>query len=438
MTTLLKPNQSLTTPSGLSCTVQQLLGSGGQGEVFRALLGNQPFALKWYHPGTVTPEQRDALAQLVKKGPPSEHFLWPLELVTDRSEGLGYLMPLRPSRFRSATSLVRRTVDVTFRILATIGFNLAQGFLQLHARGLCYRDISFGNVFFDPATGDVLICDNDNVGIDGKGHAGVLGTPKFMAPEIVCRQASPSTQTDLHSLAVLLFYLFFLHHPLDGEKEYKVHCLDLSAMTRLYGTEPVFIFDPVNTSNRPVPGAHDNALTFWALYPQFLLNLFTRAFTDGLRDPVNARVRESEWRAALVRLRDGIVYCPACQAEICLDPLASDRRKAPPTCWSCRQPVQLPLILIVGRHAVMLNHNARLYPHHVDDQKPYDFSRPVLALERHPQDPNRWGLRNLSDRPWQATTVDGRAVRVEPGRAIDLQLGLRIQFGRAEGKVRPA
>jgi hypothetical protein len=86
----------------------------------------------------------------------------------------------------------------------------------------------------------------------------------------------------------------------------------------------------------------------------------------------------------------------------------------------------------------MLNHNARLYPHHVDDQKPYDFSRPVLALERHPQDPNRWGLRNLSDRPWQATTVDGRAVRVEPGRAIDLQLGLRIQFGRAEGKVRPA
>jgi hypothetical protein len=44
---------------------------------------------------------------------------------------------------------MRYQVEPSVRALATVALNLAQGFLQLHARGLCYRDISFGNVFFD-------------------------------------------------------------------------------------------------------------------------------------------------------------------------------------------------------------------------------------------------------------------------------------------------
>jgi hypothetical protein len=39
--------------------------------------------------------------------------------------------------------------------------------------GYSYRDISFGNLFFDPDTGDVLICDNDNVSANGKDMSGV-------------------------------------------------------------------------------------------------------------------------------------------------------------------------------------------------------------------------------------------------------------------------
>jgi serine/threonine protein kinase len=44
----------------------------------------------------------------------------------------------------------------------------------------------------------------------------VLGTPRFMAPEVVRREAAPSDQTDRYSLAVLLFYLLMGGHPLDG------------------------------------------------------------------------------------------------------------------------------------------------------------------------------------------------------------------------------
>jgi len=139
----------------------------------------------------------------------------------------------------------------------------------LHSKGLCYRDISFGNLFLDPANGEILICDNDNVAIDGNPGTGILGTPRFMAPEVVRGGSLPSIQTDLFSLAVLLFYLFLVHHPLEGKKELAIHSFDLPAMTRLYGTDPVFIFDPRDHSNRPVPGCHDNALVNWPLYPSF-------------------------------------------------------------------------------------------------------------------------------------------------------------------------
>ena len=85
-------------------------------------------------------------------------------------------------------------------------------------------------------------------------------------------------------------------------------------MNKLYGTEPLFIFDPADAANRPVPGIHDNPLAYWPLYPQFLRDRFTRAFTAGLHDP-HERVRESEWRAALMQLRDAILYCGQCGAE---------------------------------------------------------------------------------------------------------------------------
>jgi serine/threonine protein kinase len=154
----------------------------------------------------------------------------------------------------------------------------------------------------------VRICDNDNVAVTGTAGGGVLGTPRFMAPEIVRGEARPSTDTDLFSLAVLLFYMFALNHPLEGQKEAEIRCFDLPAMNKLYGFEPRFIFDPDDDANRPVPGYHDNALLFWPLYPPFLRDLFTRAFTAGLRDPKNGRVRESEWRKAFVQLRDAIAY----------------------------------------------------------------------------------------------------------------------------------
>jgi DNA-binding helix-hairpin-helix protein with protein kinase domain len=437
MNQILESGQIVHTESGVSCQVGQFLGGGGQGEVYKADVSGKTVALKWYFPAQATPKQREGLEILIKKGPPNDKFLWPLELTSSPDvPGFGYIMPLREPRFKGIVDLMKRRIEPTFRALATAGLQLADSYLELHAQGFCYRDISFGNVFFDPDSGEALICDNDNVAVDKQEQSGVLGTPRFMAPEIVRGEARPSTQTDLFSLSVLLFYMLMVHHPLEGKQELAIKCLDLPAMNKLYGTDPLFIFDPDDDSNRPVAGYHDNAIVFWPLYPQFVRDLFIEAFTVGLHDPLE-RVRESEWRAAMVKLRDSVFYCAGCGAESFYDVDALRAAGGQPgTCWACDKALVLPPRLRIEKGIVMLNHDTQLYPHHLDDQRMYDFSQPLAEVTQHPTRPDLWGLKNLTTEKWVITTADGTVKDVEPGRNVPLAIGTQINFGRKEGEIR--
>lgn len=434
---ILKPREQLRTDSGITCTVEQLLGEGGQGEVYRCEVSSKKLALKWYYPKSATPDQRQALVNLISQGKPDERFLWPTNLVTSSNHAeFGYIMPLRDGTYSGIVDLMKRRVQTTFRSLCTAGFNIADSYLHLHSRGLCYRDISFGNVFFHPENGDVLICDNDNVTTNNARKTSILGTPRFMAPEIVRGETLPDTDTDLYSLSVLLFYLFMTNHPLEGKQEADTQILDVEAQKRIYGDNPVFIFDPRNTSNRPEPGYQQNALIFWPLYPQFLRDLFTRAFTDGLRDPKNGRVRENEWRSAMIKLRDSIFYCPHCKAQNFYD---VDHLKktggTPALCWQCKKPVRLPYRIRAGNEIIMLNNDSKLFPHHIDPRQKWDFSHPVAEINQHPTLANQWGLRNISREKWVLVRPDGTMQEVEPGRNAPLAAGNKIQFGTSEGII---
>ena len=406
------------------------LGAGNQGEVWQAADGGKPVAVKIYHRNTATPEQKAALERLVDKGPPAPCFLWPTAMVEEaKSKRYGYIMGIREPDFRAFEDYLARRIQPPMRVLLTAGMKLADGFLRLHSKGLCYRDISFANVFFDPKTGEVCICDNDNVDVSGAESGGVLGTQRFMAPEVVRGEAAPSAETDRYSLAVLLFFFLYGGHPLDGRREASIRCLDGPAYERLYGSKPLYIWDPGDHSNRPVPGIHDNPIDFEKMYPETLTNLFQRSFTEGLRYP-SKRVRESEWRKALASTIDSIWLC-GCGAENFYDPVVVSSGSK--HCWLCRKPLALPPRIKIEDAVILLNRATRLFGYHVGSTR--DDDTPIAEVVQNPRRSDLFGLRNLGAEKWTLTKPDGAVIDVPPGRAAPILDGNRIHFGQRTGEV---
>ena len=437
---MLKPGQLLVSGDGQVVEVKALIGAGGQGEVYRVHVDGQPYALKWYHhPATPAQEQhaneqREALTgYLLRNAPPDSRFLWPLAFV-DEPEGrtYGYLMGLLDPRYQGLEALVLGQMRPVprFRTLCRAAIGLAECFRKLHNMGACYKDINLGGPVLDPETGDVMVCDLDNVRINKT--PGNIIFVFFAAPELIRGEGLCQTNTDIHSLAVLLFYMFVRQHPLDGVKQLKVNVFNDAAQRRFYGERPLFIFDPEDDANRPIPGFHDHAIRNWAIYPHFLQRLFTRAFTDGLHHP-ELRVREGEWMEAFSRLRDSLFYCGSCGVENFYDFERNAEGEQQP-CWRCGKKSPLPIRLEIDDRWVLLNHNTQLFGHHMGRR--LDFDAVTAEISQHPRFPDRWGLTNKTQQTWTFRGKDGTLKDCPPGRSIPLRNGLSVNFGPVEGVLR--
>ena len=427
----------------ITLTVKQKLGEGGQGTVYLAEGPYGLHALKWYNATQATDEQRQAVHTLVQagspRGPAGRRFIWPLSLVIVPNTMLfGYLMPLIDTqRFATLDEVKARLKPrPDYPTLCVISAHIANSYRALHLAGYCYRDINAGNLMFDPRTGDVLICDNDNVGINRQSQCQVFGTMEFMAPEVVLGQADPSTDTDLHSLASLLFHLWFWHHPLHGKLEYSIRCWDLTAKRSIYGERPIFIFDPQDLSNRP-PNDPDYAgvRRLWQQCPQSLRDLFTHAFTIGLRDSAR-RITEGEWQRLFWQLKDGAIPCLACQAQNLWEPGTPSL-----ACWHCAKPITLPPKLVChhpdGTHTtVLLTRDATLLERHLNPASPDDEAAMVCGqVVQNQADPRIFGLRNLTASPWSATFANGTMQEVLPQRAVSINLGLQLNIAGVQAEM---
>jgi DNA-binding helix-hairpin-helix protein with protein kinase domain len=421
-----------------AAVIEDTLGEGAQAEVYRARIGDKDYALKWYRPEFLSGDQRlwERLKVAISSGTPTEQFLWPFDLVSyPRSNAYGgYLMPIKTPEFISMAGLIGGQTAPAFRALTMVGFNLAHSFLKLHAAGLCYRDINFGNVFFNPDTGDIRIADNDNVDVNLK-PGSIKGTPDFMAPEVATDLVAPNAASDRFSLAVLLFRIFMIGHPLRGKRELTLPYdpSDPDQSHRLCAVDPVFIFDPNNDSNRPSPGVHDCPLNYWPIYPGSLRKLFIRAFTEGLDDP-DARVMENEWRKELSALRDAIFLCPHCGAENFFDLELLRQKKSLNPCWGCLAmlgtPPRMRMGAAYGSHLVTLSPGGQLFAHHLEGDA-YNFKSPLAEVVAGPL-----GLRNLSSGTWTSRGQNGSTQQVRFNEVLALASDCQVNFGKSEAEIR--
>ena len=274
----------------------------------------------------------------------------------------------------------------------------------------------------------------------------MLGTGEYMAPEIVLGRANPNSgakptiQTDLHSLAVLIYQLLLMRHPLKGPKQHAADAEqdDLLAL----GKKALYIEDPEDRSNRPA----DPFRGAWLLGDE-IEALMRRAFTIGLRNPLQ-RPLSVEWSDALIRMAEQTVPCsnPACEGKAFV--LLRDQPAICPWCnTKVARPAQVPIIRLydtagqvghfrAGRGRVVGWQNRTLHRWHVQSglsaSRPDDRSPVAEFLYKQ----SKWLLANHAISDLRVATRAGvrkvavnETVPLEDGQQLILGAGQSARLG---------
>ncbi len=429
--------KKIMTVSGDYLEIDKKLGEGGQGVVYRVNYQGRPLALKWYFGNKLSNPNifYDNILNNIKSGAPTSAFLWPMELTRNpfntknkpadlTEDSYGYLMELRPQEYKEFSQFLLAKVRFSsLKAIANAALNIVNGFRELHAKGYSYQDLNDGNFFVNPVNGDVLICDNDNVAPYGKA-LGIAGKCRYMAPEVVMGKKLPDSHTDRFSLAVVLYLLLFLNHPLEG-KATLCPCLTEELERKFYGTDPIFVYDSTNDTNRPVRGVHSNEIKLWPLYPRFVREAFQKAFSREAmvgRDATH-RMTERDWQKIFVSLRDSICRCPSCGEETYTE--AED-----PTykCINCGHEFKRLPVLNVKKYSVVLSAGQKVYECHTDTDSS-DFWKETGEVVASKMNPAALGLRNNSGKDWQAVLPNGNSKVFHTGEVIKIGAGITIKFG---------
>lgn len=410
----LKSGEKVSLTNGLEATVVKELGRGGQGIVYLVELGGQKMALKWYL-NKPTDWFYKNLEENVMKGAPSDAFLWPEYLTTKRDGYFGYIMKLRPQGYEEfGQYLLARAKFKSLDAIMNAAMKICEGFKALHLSGLSYQDLNDGNFFINPESGDVLICDNDNVAPEGE-NSGILGKARYMAPEVVTGSKMPSKQTDRYSLSVVLFLLFYGNHPLEGARVLACPCMTEKFEKQFYGSEALFIYDPSNKTNLPVRGVHNNVLRKWPAFPALLCAAFTKEFSKECLIHPEKRCLERDWQKTIQKVRDMLVVCPQCKDETFVEDAHSAK------CVNCGKAINAEGVMKINDRQILLTPGTKIY---LDlDNKP-DIQVVSVVGDRYPVQ-----LKNLTSVNWTVETPSGKLKAVEPNQIMPVKVGLKVLFG---------
>ncbi len=334
--------------------------------------------------------------------------------------------------------------------------NISRAVRRMHAAGLAHSDLSYKNVLIDPVTGRATIIDIDGLVIPGKFPPDVIGTPDFIAPEVMAtknlnktdpKRKLPSIQTDRHALAVMIYMYLLYRHPLRGGK---IHDLDPQKDDELgMGAKALFVEHPIDKSNRPrlndvkptlLPWADVNKIPYSVVGP-FLKQLFDTAFIDGLQNP-NVRPTADEWEQALLKTVD---LMQPCQNKNCEQRWFVFDNTTNPKCPFCGTPYrgQLPILNLYWsrkqgsftpeNQRLMIYNNQYLYPWHVNrkvfpsEKLTLEQKKPVGYFIFHN---NTWqlvnqGLTSLRD------VTEGKDISI--GSSVELSDNKQILLSKEEG-----
>jgi DNA-binding helix-hairpin-helix protein with protein kinase domain len=300
---------------GRTYTVKDKIGEGAQGAVYDT--ENGAFLLKVLR---VDEEKRQGIERhfkwIMKQRIPNEaRIITPVAILQEPL--IGYIM----KKAKGHESLNRYLFPGTncslgewyniqtggIRKRLEIAISLSKCYRQLHLQGLCYCDVSPNNVLVARNQKSIVLIDSDNLTSPSLFSSSVLGTPRYIAPELFTLGKQPNSISDTYSFAVILFELLRLGHPLIGDA---ISAGSPEMEEDAVKGNAVYVDHPSDESNR-----NTSILPADIILTVELKELFRRMFVDGLHDYMK-RPTLYEFTSALQKAEDQLVKCdnPECQA----------------------------------------------------------------------------------------------------------------------------
>jgi hypothetical protein len=329
---------------------------------------------------------------------------------------------------------------------------------RLHAAGLAHSDLSYNNVLVDPRTGGACIIDLDGLVVPQKFPPDVVGTPDFIAPEVVMTthldrndpaRKLPQRETDLHALAVLIYMYLLYRHPLRGSKN---HDSDdqMRDESLTMGERALFVEHGTDRSNRistkyahsfELPWIDCDRLPYTVTGP-YLSPLFKDAFENGLHQPAR-RPTALDWQNALIKTIDLVQPCRNASCEQKWFVFSNTTRPRCPFCGSAFTGMLPILNLYSSRgggnfkpdgHRLMVWDGQSLYRWHTNA-----FISPSDKVAK--EDRKRVGYFQLHQGKWLLVNqglpdlaVVGMGAHAVPiGQHVELTDNLQILFERTDG-----
>lgn len=345
-----------------------------------------------------------------------------------------------------------------WRNYLAIGIKIARAVRRMHAAGLAHSDLSYKNVLVDPAGGNACIIDIDGLVVPGKFPPDVVGTPDFIAPEVMATNALPKDDpkrvlptiaTDNHALAVLIYMYLLYRHPLRGSK---VHDVDPGRDEELsMGEKALFVEHPEDDSNRiklsqvrpsELPWKDTSKIPYTVCGP-YLKTLFDRAFIEGLHAPAK-RPTANEWEQALVKTNDLV---QPCKNPRCIQKWYVFDNSTQPKCPFCGTPYRgiLPVLNLYSsrgggkfmpdNHRLMVYSNQYIYEWHAsrnvfpNEKLTAEQKQPVGYFVLHQ---GKWVL--VNQRLPDLTVIDGgEKTPIAIGAMAELKEGLQLLLSKGDG-----
>jgi serine/threonine protein kinase len=336
---------------------------------------------------------------------------------------------------------------------------LARAVRRMHFAGLAHSDLSYKNVLVDPSKGMACVIDVDGLVVPGKYPPDVVGTPDFIAPEVVRtshlakedpKRCLPKRETDLHALAVLIYMYLLYRHPLRGGKVHDPNDEPRDEALSM-GERALFVEHPTDKINRikvknakptELPWADTDKIPYSITGP-YLRELFLQAFVAGLHEP-SLRPSANDWETALVKTVDLIQPCqnPACEQKWYVFDNSTK-----PQCPFCGTPFKgkLPILNLYSsrregsfrpdNHRLMVYTNQSMFAWHVNsrivpnEKITNEQKRRMGYFVFHN---NQWWLVNEQMQNLMDVTNDSKTP-VAIGEKLELKDGQKILFEKGDG-----